>query len=240
MGLYQDLQNRDIVDTLKGLVQENILDLQADGTFTLNYKVGLESPWVFVKQDENRRCDIWHRIVYGKLGILPYPCLQCWKVVVRPRNLDEHFELWEIQKDLGRPSKLGMEVRPSVCGLWGGYFYNDSLQEGAECWKEVREAVSGRISEDVPVILKRGCTEFEHSFGPSDHWDDLITDDVRRTCDIVANAVVPTEKLKQLDFVADHTVRNWIQWAYQNGDMTYLNYTDGKPLYSPYVQYQVK
>ena len=68
---------------------------------------------------------------------VPSKCMGCWKVVVRLKTLKQLFSLLQLQMRMGRPSKCGIEVRESVNGLYGGYFYNHSLEEGLECYSAV-------------------------------------------------------------------------------------------------------
>jgi len=144
----------------------------------------------------------------------------------------------KIEQSLGRPSKLGIEPRETVCGLYGGYFYNHSLGEGLECWKVVRDAVDKdpNMGESIPIVLKRACTEFEMVVGPSDKWT-------------VTPEQVVLETLVNKWFVRDvvhrsqptHAIANvhrkWIEWAYANGDLTYKEFTNGFPIYRPVVTY---
>jgi hypothetical protein len=90
--------------------------------------------------------------------------------VVKPRTLDELIELERVMLELGYPGKCGCETRTYVQGLYGGYFYNRGLEEGIARCEEVRN----RVDPEIPVYLKRGCTEFEINHGPSDKWE--VTD----------------------------------------------------------------
>ena len=129
------------------------------------------------------------------------------------------------------PSKCGIEERPIVHGLYGGYFYNDSLEEGLECYEKVCDAV------DMPISLKRGCTEFELACGNSRTWE--VTDSQLGFEDMVDRCVVkyPEDHARQSFHAIQGVHRSWIEWAYAHGDKTYLEYTDGWPLYTPPATY---
>lgn len=232
---YQDLSNQDIISKLRPLLDKGALFLRDDGKITRQSRLAHNSPWIHTKLARNRNCGLWH-MYHQAFGFIHSTCQECWKVVVRPRNLVELHKLLDLEKLLDLPSKCGIEKRETVCGLYGGYFYNDSLEQGRECYKIVRENVSHNISPDVVVILKRGCTEFELEGEPSDTWEvsqeqkdleylllDLVDQDV--------TAVPQPEHVKQTVF------RSWIHWAYANGDLTYAVYTGGTPLFKPYVTY---
>jgi hypothetical protein len=209
----------------------------SDGKIVGNYRTDPEVPWHYIKHSEWSRCHLWHNIFFDIFKMLPSECLNCYKVVVRPRTLKEHFALEELMYVLNRDSKLGIEIRPQVCGLYGAYFYNRGLDEGMERYKEVREAVSDIISPDIPVILKRGCTEFESSFGPSDKWDWLIREGQVAYEKVLDEIFEIPRETHTPTYLVDYVHAKWIQWAHQNGDKTYLEFTGGKPLFPGYVIY---
>ena len=232
---YKDLAREDVISKLKPWLDKGALFLRDDGKITKTNRLAHNSPWIHTKLARNRNCGLWH-LYHQAFGFIHSTCQECWKVVVRPRTLVELHKLLDLQKLLDLPSKCGIERRDTVHGLYGGYFYNDSIEQGRECYKLVRENVSHNISPDVPVILKRGCTEFEVGGTPSDQWEiseeqkdleylllDLMDQDV--------TASPQPEHVKQSVF------RSWIHWAYGCGDPTYAFYTDGEPLFKPYVTY---
>jgi hypothetical protein len=123
---------------------------------------------------------------------------------------------------------------------YGGYFYNNSLDDGLDCYKTVREAVDEAISPDVPVLLKRGCTEYEFIVGDSRNW---FMNDYAADLDRVIETFVEDDAksdLRQADMVTRHVHKRWIEYAYKLGDKTYLEYTDGKTLYPTYHTYHDK
>lgn len=195
-----------------------------------------ETPWHHVKHIEGMHCDIWHRLLFDMIGrqlpikFAPRQCQKCWKIVVRPKNLKQLFQLLQLQEDMAVPSKCGIEKRDTVHGLYGGYFYTKSLAAGMRRYRQVRDAVDKRIDKDISVILKRGCTEFELAVGDSKYytvppWQAHLEDMVD---DLVA---IDNVTRKQPDHVLNHVHRKWVEWAYANGDPTYAGFTDGKRLY---------
>ena len=172
-------------------------------------------------------------------NIIPIGCMDCYKVVVRPRSLDELLSLHKLQKELGYPSKCGIEGRESVRGNWGGYFYNHGLPDGLKCYKDIRS----RIKEEIPIILKRGCTEYEMRFGPSDKWVSNIGQvdlekDLFDACDMGFG------RSPQPGFLINDIMNNWLRWAEKYGvymkDESYLKYTDGKRFFPEVVTYHDK
>ncbi len=98
---------------------------------------------------------------------IPTECQECYKVVIRPESYDELLSLYPIMKELDFASKLGIEKREEVDALYGAYFYCNSLKEGLERLDIVNFALTGT---NMQAFLKRGCTEYEAEFGPSDNW----------------------------------------------------------------------
>ena len=197
-------------------------------------------PWNFIKTHPDNLCGFWNHILFrmygNKMGMPAEGCQSCWKIVVRPRTLEELFKLEKIQQRLVLPSKCGIEKRFMVHGLYGGYFYTRSLEEGQSIYKKTRREVDINISSAVDVFLKRGCTEMENFFGDSDkwevtersaHWEKLVTD---------AFDYKPF-KPAQPEHFKNAVRKKWIEWAYAHGDSTYKLYTNGKPLYKNYITY---
>jgi hypothetical protein len=156
--------------------------------------------------------------------------------VVRPTTLKELFQLHDIQVELDRPSKCGIEKRYTVHALYGGYFYNNSLEEGLKCKKDIEALLHDKIGPHVKVFLKRACTEFEHKFGDSTKWE--ITEDQvkleRRLEDLFIDAA---QKNTQGTELKKHVMANWVRFAYAQGDPTAKEFMS-KPLYPPYVTYE--
>ena len=214
------------------------------------------TPWVHVRHTPGFDCWLWNTVIFDYIvGQLPHDqkfvprhCQSCWKLVVKPRSLQQLFNLLEMQKELYRPSKCGIEVRESVPGLYGGYFYNKSLSAGLECYGAVKSAMLknehlaplvDEVDDDgrtTRLILKRGCTEFEHLVGDSRFWK--ITPEQEFIEDLVENYIV-NENLgaTQPEHIVWNIKQRWIEWAWQNGDETYKRYTGDKPIYPAYATY---
>jgi hypothetical protein len=255
---YDHLKSYDVISMLKPLIESGAYDLRAeDGKLKGRYySISSQTPWVHVKHARGFNCGLWHQIIFNVIvkalppeqRFVPQHCQSCWKVVVKPRTLQQLFNLHELQKMLDRPSKAGIETRESVNGLYGGYFYNKSKEEGLRCYSLVynkmleNEALLPLLDEvdeygrTTRVILKRGCTEFEHMIGDSSKWE--ITEEQKFVEELVEHYVVSDEvSMHQPEHVVWNIKRRWIEWAWKHGDPTYMRYTGGKPLYPPYVTY---
>ena len=212
-----------------------------DGKFVPNaVSLGWDAPWIYVQTVSDARCDIYHRVFFDVLKQVPSYCRNCWKIVVRPRSLIELFDLYEFQREMGVPCKCGIEKRPTVNGLYGGYFYTKSKEAGQARYKEVRKLVDKHLSPKTDVILKRYCTEFEigpGSLGASDKLPEQTPEEIELENQIIDQFPRVGFGTKQPDHVASAVMSEWIGYAYRNGDKTYAAFTDGSPLFRSTVKY---
>lgn len=239
-GACLALKAGDLITPILDPLKKGAMYLTESGKVRFNVEgAQFDTPWVHPRTDPNRDCGLWHGIMFDYYGILPSPCFECWKVVVSPRTLKELFMLLDLQSEYWEgPCKCGIEVRDYTPRLYGGYFYNDSLDLGQEAYRKVRELVSEHISPDVKVILKRACTEFEMKLGPSNAWQ-LQPGQLEKE-EAIAGLFDNRDSAhwEQVTSIRPRVMRAWIQWAYKYGDKTYLEYNDGVPLYPETVQYQ--
>jgi len=156
---------------------------------------------------------------------------------VKPRTLKELFLLLQLQKIMDVPSKCGIELRNYTPRHYGGYFYTDSIEEGQVRYKEVREAVNDQISPDVGVLLKRGCTEFEMVKGNAGFW--TITEADLEIDKLIEDRFTNNTCLsgKQPDFVEALIKKEWIKFAFSNGDMTYKEFNGGVDMFPQYQHF---
>jgi hypothetical protein len=203
--------------------------------------------WVYVNPRQEDACCTVYQLIVDNCGFIPSPCLRCWKVVVKPRTLFELMKLWQFEKEFtadcmgeDRYCKCGIEERPWVHYNYGGYFYCDSLEQGLLRYDEVRAGVD-LIDPEIPVILKRYCTEFEIKLGPSDkyerpNWADAMEANIFDAVDlgsIGTNEVQPS-------YLVEYCLGKWIEFAWDRGDPTAILFNDNEPLYSPCVTYHDK
>jgi len=255
---YDQFKAYDVVKMLQPLIDEGSHYFRVeDGKAKMKLaSIPGSSPWIQAKGVQGMNCLVWHTVMFDRVvpylpaneKFVPSGCQSCWKVVVKPRTLQQLFNLHEMQKQLDRPAKAGIETRPSVPGLYGGYFYNRSLEAGMACYEIVKAAmlenrVLAPLVDEVDeygkttrIILKRGCTELEHLLGDSSKWE--ITPEQEFIEALVINYLVDENvSVTQPDHFIWNVKRRWIEFAWKNGDPTYALYTGGKPLYPPYVTY---
>lgn len=235
---YKDIINSDLLEPIMPLLRSRVYFFTRGGRIDCKRGLNADTPWVHIRQAQGKDCGLWHQVWFNHYGFIPFGCQSCWKVVVRPRTLKEMFELYELMKFLDLPSKLGIERRFSVPALFGAYFYNNSYEDGQQCYKFVREAVSQALSPDVKVILKRGCTEMEHAFGDSTKW--MVSEEQAGLEKRLSDLFLPmTDQYNQPDAYNEHVMAGWIKFAFAGGDPTAAEFSS-EPLFPPYVTYHDK
>jgi hypothetical protein len=212
--------------------------IRDDGKIGLRSGIPFETDWIY-HTDLVRGCFMKKEIWFKYYGFIPIRCQNCWKVVVKPRTVKETFQVLDVQRKLKdrMQSKVGRETRPYVEGHWGGYFYNDTKEEGFSCKKEVRKILYGAVSPDISVELKRGCTEMEQNFPDSSTWS-LFPGQAEFEAELTDLIIQDVQPIYPPDFVVRNTKLEWIRWASRHGDMTYLEYTGGRHLLPPSKTYR--
>jgi hypothetical protein len=248
VSYYRDLGSCNLVRAMKPFLESGMLSMRgSDGKFIVNLRVEHNTPWIHARSSYAINCYLWKDILFHGIvekylpkekQFVPLGCQDCFKVVVRPKTLEQLFALEELQKRMDLPSKCGIEIRQSVFGNYGGYFYNRGLPAGLGCYVKVREAVNEDpiLGPDIAVILKRGCTEMEHSIGRSDNWN-IVDGQVAFEVHLNEMFVNDIPVLHQSEEVKKETHQRWIEYAYGIADETALKYNDGEPLYPDYVTY---
>ena len=222
---YEDLNFADVCLGASDNIRNGGAEIEGDNIVFSYGETGIDLPWIFHKYSLERDCVRWHKIYFELYGVLPRNCMGCWKVVVRPKNIDELFELDELQKKMveagGLACKCGVDVRATETykGIYLGFWYCPlwDLEGAREHYKEIRRKVRGALALDTPVILKRGCTEMENKFGPSHLWEYSMN---MRMKEAMLDAVIKLKQPKkpQPSFVRDHVYAIWINYAHRMGD----------------------
>jgi len=164
------------------LIEQAIHDLSLEGiapvmqkgkiTYGTNFKPG--GPWIYAKYSTHN-CVMLMRFLYRLISerlpddqrFIPSECQNCYKVVARPTRYKDMLLLKGIQKAMKLPGKCGIETRETVDALYGAYWYCIGKDHGKTVLEIVKKKLSGM---EMPIFLKRGCTEYEAAFGPSDTW----------------------------------------------------------------------
>ncbi len=184
--------------------------------------------------------NVVHNIAYQG-SCIPYGCRDCYKVKVCIRSLRELMSLLEVASKFNITFKAGVELNnQKICGIYGGYFYVVGLQEAKEIFGLLRYAVNEhpRLGSSVPMLIKRGCTDYEYKFGPSNMWS--FAPELEA---VESNLALLFYEGKNRNEFIKHKgnklalIANWVNTAYRVGDSTYLDLTGGKPLFPKVVTY---
>lgn len=107
-------------------------------------------------------------LIFDKFKAIPEYCFGCYKVLVEPRTVMELFKLILLFEKIDLPQnnrrKCMVENRPTCAGTYKGYVYCGGLEEGEAVYAAVREAVSDEISPEIPMYIRRGCSEFSTAY----------------------------------------------------------------------------
>lgn len=197
------------------------------------------TPWCHAMGTHSKHCGMDHQILFNVWRIIHPRCLHCWKVVVTPATFKQLLQLERLQLDSGVPCKCGIELRDYTPKFYGGYFYNNSLDEGRERYEQVRKAVDEQLDDgkNVSVILKRGCTEYEFVKGPSVYWHNTPEEEAMIEA-IEAYVDVPRSNTRQSEMIKNNVRLRWAIWAHMNGDMSYKEFNGGRSLFPDYLHYE--
>jgi len=233
--------NRDIISPLVSMLQSRECFLREDKIY-IPMATGVFSPWVHAQIRDDVNCHRYQTIYHKLFGIIPKNCFRCWKVVQRPNHIGELFEIEKYQKEMRVAAKCGIETRNYVPFNYGAYWYNKTKAEGFE-----RLEIVKRDFPHIQAVLKRGCTEFEMSHGPSTEW--RMNEKYIRIEEMLDNVLVEVWRNSGLEekklcrkpyprFVDDNIKRRWVEFAWERGDKMYKLFTQGQPLMVPTIKYE--
>ena len=202
--------------------------------------LSFDTPWCNMRQARDKNCNLDWTVCWSTFNFIHPRCMRCWKTVISPKNFDELMTWYKIEHDeIGFPCKCGIELRDYVPKHYGGYHYASSLEEGRDQYNEVKALAEKYLSAETAdkVILKRGCTEFEMTKGPSVGWH--LTDKEERMVDLIDNYVeVPVSHMGQnKEIIHPHVHIRWLLFAHMVGDFSYLKYNNMTPLFPDTMKY---
>lgn len=109
-----------------------------------------------------------HFTVFNNFGAIPEYCFDCCKVLVEPRTVLELFKLLMLFDRLDLPDnntrKCICETREFCAGAYKGFIYCRGVDEAVAIGERMRQLIDSEISPEIPVAVKRGCSEFERAY----------------------------------------------------------------------------
>ena len=109
-----------------------------------------------------------HMALFKHFNIIPKYCFNCYKVIIEPRTVIELFKIMVIFEKVVFPNdntrKCLVEGRPQITGTYKGMVYCRSIEEGEEMIQLLQPILSDEVSNNIPIALKRGCSEYALSY----------------------------------------------------------------------------
>ncbi len=105
-----------------------------------------------------------HLTLFSKLNIIPEYCFGCYKVLIEVGTVVELFKLMVVLEQVKLPwdnsRKCFTEGRPDAGGFYKGLIYCRGIKEARNIRELIAATVSQRISSQVSVTIKHGCSSY--------------------------------------------------------------------------------
>jgi hypothetical protein len=227
-----------VAENIQRAIDAGQLVREADGGLRLAAAPAAVANWARVQHGPGLDCKFKLFFafphVYGKSAV-PFGCSACYKVKVVPRTLRQLVAAWGIGKKIVCRSKWGIDFdNPYSQNVYAGYFYAPSLDGARAVYRIAREAIDkdALLGPDIVMSIKRGCSEYEATLGPSDQYrftpemEELETYLRQRFRAPAAEGLPPMP------------MAYWLDVAFRIGDDTYLDFTQGRRLRPKTVSYE--
>ena len=248
MGLYEELCAADVLGPIEGEIdsgrmQIHEIDGQAKILLRKNYLP--HGPWVNALISTDRLCPKWVGIYFKFYRFIPKGCRHCWKIVWTGDTFEQLMKINEIQQEMMLESKCGIERRANTgkLGKYQGFWYAP-LNKGLDGARKLRKELLERLMREPVLggpnlILKRGCTEMEQQWPPSDKWDEYAEKFGWDRDEALCNAVfVDDHEYKPIPLLMKvNVMKGWMEYAAAHGDETVNKFAD-KPLIVPLMKYE--
>jgi len=217
--------------------------LSLSGDAVAREEVGGKGGFLGQRAETDRFChflnDFLFDQAYGEATV-PFGCQDCYKIKVSTRSLRAMMAVKGIAEATAYSTKSGSDVdNPTNSSLYSTYLYFDGIVPALETFRNLRRQLDEHpdLGPDVAATIKRGCSNYERKVGPSDRYAfDARLADVEaylreRFVDCRPPRSTPKEAVKALRML------RLIEIAYRIGDETYKDFTGGKPIFAPTVDY---
>lgn len=245
MALYEELCEIDVLGPVSELLMQGRLKLGYDGKILLERGLLPNQPWLYTKVLTDRKCGKYLQIYFGRYRFIPKVCRHCWKVVWTGDRIEQLFVVMKLQEEFSCASKCGVEQRAETgkLGKYQGFWYApiaEGLEGGRKLYNQVVDKLAReKILRGPNIILKRGCTEMEQSWPPSERWDEYAErykwDRYEGLCDAVfvdSYDYTPEPLIMKI-----HVLKTWIEYAAAHGDPSVEGFS-AKDIILKLMQYQ--
>jgi hypothetical protein len=195
--------------------------------------------WLFFgHQTLLRDCGLWHGGWFNHFNhfVCEFCKLRCYKVVIKVHNFIEAIQFYNLM--LARPfisgdlttfsGKMGMDERHYSDGIFNCFIYCDGLDDALYRYSHIRAMVDEYMEdgEKIPIIVKRSCTEFERTHGPTDgdFWKAMTKEelDFQRHLEDIFNSELSCSV--QPDWLKNKIIAKLARWANAVGDKSWVEY----------------
>jgi hypothetical protein len=225
-------------ENLERAIAEGRLVEREDGTIALPAQKKRARLWVRVPNGPIPPCPFYKAVLFNGAyagSAVPHACRDCYKVKARPRTLAQLVAAWHVAQSVACLSKWGIDFGNRYSqDIYAGYFYTDGLDAARVLHAHVRRLYDAdpRLGADVGLTIKRGCSEFEAAVGPSDTYS--FTPEMAELEAVLCARVQSKHRAIERELPP---MPQWIQFAFQIGDDSYLKFTGGERLRPASVSY---
>ncbi|MDH5387148.1 MAG: hypothetical protein OEY06_01720 [Gammaproteobacteria bacterium] len=180
-----------------------------------------------------------HIALFKHFNIIPKYCFSCYKVIIEPRTVIELFKMMMIFEMTTFPNdntrKCLVEGRPKITGTYKGMVYCRSIEEGEVIIQMLQPILSEEISKNIPITIKRGCSEFALSYPdyakieqgttPMEYKNEWQKHEDRADKSAVVNKIANAKDThNRPTYVLDDykVMLTWLKYAATIGDNSYL------------------
>ncbi|MDC0416263.1 tetratricopeptide repeat protein [Candidatus Pelagibacter sp.] len=250
--IAQEIKENNLKDETLDVISNNkvIKIIRKSSNIIKRYNIGLQThlSQVYRRNSIDLNCKR-HKAIFNKFNIIPKFCFGCYKVQVEPRSVIELIKLLivfdQIKLDKNNTRKCMIEMRQEVSGFYKGLIYCAGLEEAYQVANYLKKVVEEKISSELSIMIKRGCSEYTISFpdykeinksGPermsyNENWKS-IEKNYDSLNPIKSNKIIPTFSGISLHDIL--IVQNWIDYAKGIGD-TSLNLLGQTKVFSPKI-----
>jgi len=229
---FKELVAFDLLEFLKGRLGGEFYICRETRKIKPGIAIEPDTPWDHTVPGMGYECRVW-QLIFQTVRYIPTRCLSCWKVVARPRTIQDLFGIRDLQIVMGYPAKCGAEERGYVDGIYSAFWYCNSKEEGLERLEQVHVGVQNHTGrEHIPVVLKRYCTEFEIAQGDSAEYKQppgavLMEEIVREVFDPIC-----WERAREQPWIIKwHTWYRWMKLAWKHDRANAEKYNNGESFY---------
>ena len=152
-------------------IENKITDDQIINYFSKIYKMLTENmqnylfnnEQIFRRNKLNLDCER-HFEVFNNFKVIPKYCFSCYKIQIEPKNIVDLFKLYiffdHLELKNNNIRKCIIESRPKVSGTYKGLIYCTGAEELKIIFHKVSSLIKKSFGYDLPIFMKRGCTEF--------------------------------------------------------------------------------